>query len=471
LINVRALLWRGSLLALVVAAAFVASPDHPVSAATVALSVGSSHTCAVTTSGGLKCWGENSHGQLGDGTTTDSSTPVAVSGLGSGVAVVSVGSSHSCVLTTAGAVKCWGENSDGRLGDGTTTDRSTPVSVSGLTVGVVAVSVGSFHACALTKAGGVKCWGRNSDGRLGDETTTDRNRPVEASGLSSSVLVEHGYRRPGSAGAVAPGLGVAAVSAGASHTCALTNEGAVICWGDNSHGQLGDGTGGPDVFSAAPVGVKELVSGAAAVSTGGYHTCALITEGPLKCWGDNTNGQLGDGTGGPGVFSATPVDVTGLAKDIAGMSAGQRHTCATTTAGAVKCWGSDGTGTQDAGGSRADRTVPVDVAGLTSGVAAVSSGDQHTCAMTTGGDVRCWGDNSKGQLGDGTIIGGPTPVAVVGLHETSPAKGAQGGDVASVTGAAQGSNMAYVIGAAAGAVIILIGGGWYARRRWLRKPS
>jgi alpha-tubulin suppressor-like RCC1 family protein len=202
LINVRALLWRGSLLALVVAAAFVASPDHPVSAATVALSVGSSHTCAVTTSGGLKCWGENSHGQLGDGTTTDSSTPVAVSGLGSGVAVVSVGSSHSCVLTTAGAVKCWGENSDGRLGDGTTTDRSTPVSVSGLTVGVVAVSVGSFHACALTKAGGVKCWGRNSDGRLGDETTTDRNRPVEASGLSSSVTAAQeapARLRPGSA--------------------------------------------------------------------------------------------------------------------------------------------------------------------------------------------------------------------------------------------------------------------------------
>ena len=159
LFDARALLWRGPLLALLVVAGFVASPAHPASAATAALSVGSFHSCALTTAGGLKCWGENSDGRLGDGTTTDRSMPVDVSGLTSGVAAVSAGTNHTCALTAAGAVKCWGENSDGRLGDGTTTDRSTPVAVRGLTIGLVAVSVGSSHACALTKGGAAKCWG------------------------------------------------------------------------------------------------------------------------------------------------------------------------------------------------------------------------------------------------------------------------------------------------------------------------
>lgn len=458
LFDARALLWRGPLLALLVVAGFVASPAHPASAATAALSVGSFHSCALTTAGGLKCWGENSDGRLGDGTTTDRSMPVDVSGLTSGVAAVSAGTNHTCALTAAGAVKCWGENSDGRLGDGTTTDRSTPVAVRGLTIGLVAVSVGSSHACALTKGGAAKCWGGNSYGQLGDGTTADRGTPVTVSELSSQTLVGPPTPRPsGSALPPAAPSGLVAVSAGAGHSCAITLEGSVKCWGDNSHGQLGDGTGGPDVFSAIPVDVKGLASGVATVSAGGSHSCAVTTEGAVKCWGDNSNGQLGDGSGGTDIFSATPVDVTGLASGVAELSTGQRHTCTATTAGVLKCWGSDSTDTGPglSGNEGANRTVPLDVAGLTSGVAAVSSGDLHTCTLTTGGGVKCWGDNSKGQLGNGTISGGPTPVDVVGFADASSG----------------GATVVLIAGAAAGLLIVLIVGGWFARRRGLLKRA
>jgi alpha-tubulin suppressor-like RCC1 family protein len=137
----------------------------------------------VTTAGAVKCWGDNTYGELGDGTTTSSTTPVDVVGLGSGVASVSAGWMHTCVVTTAGAVKCWGYNGFGELGDGTTTSSTTPVDVVGLGSGVASVSASSGHACAVTSAGAVKCWGVNDYGALGDGTTTDSTTPVDVVGL------------------------------------------------------------------------------------------------------------------------------------------------------------------------------------------------------------------------------------------------------------------------------------------------
>jgi len=179
------------------------------------------HTCAVTTGGGVKCWGSNSNGQLGDGTTTNRSTPVDVAGLTSGVTAITAGEYHTCALMTTGQVKCWGWNGSGELGDGTNISRSTPVDVSGMGSGVSAVDAGWWYTCALTTNGTVNCWGSNSAGGLGDGTTTDRSTPVAVAGALS---------------------GVTAIAVGLWHTCGLTTGGGVKCWGSNSNGELGDGT-------------------------------------------------------------------------------------------------------------------------------------------------------------------------------------------------------------------------------------
>ena len=256
------------------------------SSGVVAIAAGEQHTCALTTAGGVKCWGWNASGQIGDGTTTDSWTPVDVVGLSSGVAAISAGSSglYTCALTTAGGGKCWGNNTLGELGDNTTTQRNSPVDVVGLSSGVAAIATEGGHTCALTVAGGVKCWGGNNCGQIGDNTTTDRHAPVDVVGLSS---------------------GVTAISAGGA-TCVLTTAGGVKCWGLNANGQIGDNT---TINRLTPVDVVGLSSGVAAISAGYYHTCALIAAGGVKCWGRNDYGQLGDNTT---IERYAPVDVVGL---------------------------------------------------------------------------------------------------------------------------------------------------------------
>ncbi len=348
-------------------------------------------SCAVTATGGVKCWGLNHVGQLGDGTTTDRSTPVDVAELASRSTAVSVGGYHACAVTASGGVECWGLNIHGQLGDGTTTDRSTPVQVVGLTSGVIAVSAGREHTCAVMTTGGVTCWGSNSWGQLGDgTTTTHHSSPVAVAGLTS---------------------GVTTVSAGWSHTCALTTRGGVTCWGMNLDGQLGDGT---TTNSSGPVAVAGLSVGVRAVSAGYFHTCALTTTGRLTCWGNNLFGELGKAT--TTHHSSTPVEVAGLSA-VACASAGNSYTCAVTEEGDVWCWGRNEEGQLGRGpGSGILNTPnPVKVAGLTPGVAAVVAGNAHTCAVTAAGGVTCWGKNDRGQLGDGTTTDSSTPVHVIGF--------------------------------------------------------
>jgi alpha-tubulin suppressor-like RCC1 family protein len=357
------------------------------SSGVAAIAAGSYHTCALTAGGGVKCWGDNTYGQLGNGKFGYHLAPVDVSGLGSGVAAIGAGADHTCALTVSGGVKCWGDNAYGQLGDGTTTQRTTPVEVSGLTSGVATIATSWEHTCALTAGGGVKCWGANWDGQLGDGTTTDRHTPVDVSGLSS---------------------GVAAIAAGYEHTCALTTGGGVKCWGNNWYGQLGDGT---TTGRTTPVEVSGLSSGGAAIATGGFHTCALTASGGVKCWGWNLYGQLGDGTT---TDRTTPVEASGLSSGGAAIATGGFHTCALTASGGVKCWGANWYG-QLGDGTITQRTMPVDVSGLSSGVVAIAAGYYHTCALTAGGGVKCWGRNSYGQLGDETMTSRNTPVDVSGL--------------------------------------------------------
>jgi alpha-tubulin suppressor-like RCC1 family protein len=348
-------------------------------------SAGGLHTCAVVGIGAVKCWGANDNGQLGDNSIVQRQTAVDVVGLSSGVVSVVTGATHSCALTTSGGVTCWGGNSNGQLGDGTNTQRLTPVNVTGLSSGVRAIAAGDNHTCALTNAGGVKCWGQNTTGQIGDGTQTDRWTPVNVTGLASGVI---------------------AVDAGAAHTCALTTGNGVKCWGWNGFGQIGDNSMSERDTAVDVVG---LSSGVSAIAVGQYHSCALAGGG-VKCWGWNSYGQLGDNTVAQRL---TPVPVVGLASGVTGIAGGNGHTCAVTAANAVKCWGDDTYGQLGDGNTGTQSPTPVAVPGA-SGASIVIAGGMHTCARISGG-LACWGLNSNGQLGDSTVNQQSTPVDVVGI--------------------------------------------------------
>jgi alpha-tubulin suppressor-like RCC1 family protein len=348
------------------------------------IAVGYAHSCALTRTGGVQCWGNNRLGQLGDGTTVDRRRPVAVLGLGRNRRAIAAGGRHSCALSKAGAVDCWGDNADGEIGDGTRTRRLKPVTVRGLH-GVRAISAGEAFACALTASGRVECWGDNRRGEVGDGTTRDRDEPVAVRGL---------------------GTGVIALALGYFHACALKRTGTVECWGYNGFGQLGDGT---TTDRRVPVRVSGL-TGVAAISAGGGHTCALTSGGAVRCWGSNRYGELGDGTT---MRSSTPVPVSGLAGGVRAVAAGgEAHGCAITRVGGVKCWGYNGHG-QLGDGTTKDHAAPVSVVGLIAGTRSITAGGYgHTCAVGRRGEVECWGRNSSGQLGDGTASDRHTPVPV-----------------------------------------------------------
>ena len=358
-----------------------------------AIATGSHHTCALTTLGAVKCWGNNQYGSLGDNSTTGRLVPVDVSGLAGGVTAIAAGGSHSCAVTAAGGVKCWGNNEKGSLGDDSTTQRLMPVDVVGLASGIAAVAAGTSHTCALTTAGGVKCWGSNVFGALGDGSNTQRLVPVDVIGLAS---------------------GVVAITAGGHHTCAIRSGGRAVCWGSNVRGQLGDG-GSAD--RSHPIDVSGLGSGTAAISAGLDHACAVKTSGRLVCWGSDSDNQLGAAFFGD---SHVPIDVV-LPPTVAEVSAGRNHTCARMSGGGVKCWGSNNSG-QLGNGTTVRSHLPVDVTGLGSGTTGIAAGGGHTCALTAPGGVKCWGSSVFGELGDGSAALRLTPVDVVGLvgSDTAP---------------------------------------------------
>ena len=196
----------------------------------MAVTSGGAHACALVTGGGVKCWGSNAAGQLGNGTTIDSATPVDVVGLGSGVVAVSGGGAHTCALLGTGGVKCWGDNSFGALGGASATISAVPIDVSGLSAGVAAISAGGNHTCAVLTTGGAKCWGHNANGQLGNGTFTNASVPGDVAGLTA---------------------GVTSISSGGAHTCAIVGGGAK-CWGHSVFGELGGGVFGTEPGVATP---------------------------------------------------------------------------------------------------------------------------------------------------------------------------------------------------------------------------
>lgn len=291
------------------------------------LALGSDNVCSVTGAGAAECWGENGRGQLGDGTTTARSAAAGVTGLSSGVRAVAAGYQFACALKNDGGAACWGSDTYGELGDNGSTDRSTPVAVSGVS-DAVAITAGDSHACVLGAAGAVSCWGRNGAGQLGDGSTTDRRTPVAVTGLPSGVI---------------------AIDAGGAHSCALTDAGEVWCWGSNASGELG---AGDLVSSSVPRKVSGL-STATAVTAGTVHTCALLDDTTARCWGDNTDGELGNLST---VRQTTPATVSGLANAIS-IGAGYNATCAVKTDHTVACWGRNDHG-QIGNGTTTNATSP-----------------------------------------------------------------------------------------------------------------
>lgn len=434
--------WVGMATCLMLAAWSLQAPAQTAIAGATRISAGAEHSCAVTAQGGVECWGRNSTGQLGDGSTTERRLATPVAGLASGVLAVAAGVNHSCAVTSIGTVKCWGSNSSGQLGDGSGPgNRLTPVDVSNLS-GVTAIAVGGRHSCALT-GGAVKCWGANNWGQLGTGFPDNEPTPADVVGLAGVTAItageDHtcartsagaakcwGFNLNGQLGddstnsAIAPidvsGLasGVTSISAGASHTCAVV-AGAVRCWGANEFGALGDGT---TTQRQVPTPVSG-VSGITAVVAGGLHTCAVTSGGGARCWGRNHEGQLGDGTTGRDL---TAVNVSGLSSGVASVAAGARHSCSLDTSGAVKCWGWNLSGQLGNGKSRNNRLQPVTVTALGSAVVnRVAAGDGYTCALTTAGAVKCWGWNESGQLGDGSNENRLAAVDAVGLSSGSTA--------------------------------------------------
>lgn len=351
---------------------------------------GQSFACAVVAGGGVKCWGDNTYGALGDGSASapenvpeaSSATPVDVTGLSGGVTAIAVGQSAACVINAAGGVECWGSNGAGELGNGSIGNAATmtniysavPVKVTGLASGVTAIAHGQLFACALTGAGGVKCWGDNSIyGELGNGSATSGSRassptPVDVKGLS----------------------GVTAITAGLDFACALTAAGGVKCWG-NGGGIFNIGN---FANSTVPFTVTDpaMRSGVKAISAGGGYLCALTAAGGVRCLGGDRYGQLGSGATvpAPGVSA----NVSGLTSGVTAIAAGGESACALTAAGGVKCWG-NGYG-----------LTPADIPSLTSGVTAVAAGWTQECAVTTANGVECWGADTGGAS---------APVAVPGL--------------------------------------------------------
>ncbi|MCB1014116.1 MAG: carboxypeptidase regulatory-like domain-containing protein [Acidimicrobiales bacterium] len=395
-----------------------------------ALSAGTTHACAIVSGGSLRCWGANGNGQLGQGTTSalgnepremGAFLPPVDLGTGRNAKDISVSSIHSCAVLDNGQVKCWGAGGNGLLGQGTTDtlgdqanemgDDLPPIDL-GTGRTATAVTAAGSYSCALLDNGQVKCWGFNNHGQLGQGTTDTLGDQANEMG-DDLAPVDLGT-----------GRSAKAITAGGFHVCAILDDSTVKCWGLNNHGQLGQGTN--DTLGNDPdemgddLPIVDLGAGrtAAAISAGFAHTCALLDNAQVKCWGSGAGGALGQGSitdlgdqAGEMGDDLPAVDL-GTGRTGTGVSAGGNYTCARLDNGRVKCWGADAEGRLgqgatgargDAPGEMGDNLAPVDLGTGRTATAVTTSAENgglaFTCATLDNGARKCWGNNGSGQLG------------------------------------------------------------------------
>lgn len=357
------------------------------------LSAGFNHACAVDSVGELRCWGLNRSGEVGDGTRSQRDSAVLVAANGERFVQVSAGTDLSCALTTAGGVRCWGFAGSG-LGDGSTTQSNTPVAVD--LDGATATAVAASHqsACALLGSGGVRCWGVNGSGQLGNGNTMAQPLPVAVQGISTAT-------------AIAVGAGF---DTSDPHACALLGDGSVRCWGGNGSGQLGNGS---TLASSTPVNVVGLPGPAQAISVGIRVSCALVSAA-VYCWGSNSDAQLGMPANAPAT-STTAIEVTGLGGPVAAIDAGAVHLCALRTDGGVRCWGNGFQG--ELGNDRyLFGQAPTHGIDAGNGFTAISAGANYSCGQR-GRQAQCWGSAVAGTLGagDASLVFAPRRLGLAGV--------------------------------------------------------
>jgi len=364
------------------------------------ISADSMHTCVLDLGGRAYCWGAGGSGQLGDGTSTSQATPVAVAG-DLRFAVIGVGHLHSCGITVDGVGYCWGAGGNGRLGNDTTSSQSTPGEILGGHTWI-SINASSSNTCGVTSTGEGYCWGFGTTGRNGDGSGEHKYTPTRVADPPNGPVTW------------------AMISPSHQHTCGLATDGTAYCWGNNSYGRLGRGeVGGNNAFTPEPVATtvkfKQLVAGE-------YHNCGVALDGTGYCWGLGSLGRLGNGSNGDTI--PYPVEVVGGLK-FSKIGIGISFGCGLTVDGDVYCWGNASNGRLGNGSTTGSVSSPVKILGDHK-FASLAVGLAHSCGVTIQGEVFCWGYGSNNRLGNGSTEDKSEPTYVPGLsniawHESLPA--------------------------------------------------